>query len=432
MKNKNSGWLFILYLYTFFLIYRPNLSPWLGETNILYISTPIIYLLLILRHRKKLTKTLLNKKIALLILFLLISLLYLSIISLIQNKTMLNSYGEQFILNIIFIVIPNILFICFEFLNKGYDFKNFINVILNIGLYQSVIVILMLIFPQFRIIAMDSFLDIAKDKSSEIFRYRIYGFSSDFTFSMQIFQAFLMGVAILCSIYVSKKYIFYVPFLLLSSILNGRTGIIICIVSILLIVIFTSLKKRNIKNLMYILFFPALIFFVLRWTLNIIKSISTDTFQWIMRFYYESIEFLNGNVTGTYSILFKEMVFFPKGIELLSGTGHRVFGGREISYLNSDIGYINDIFIGGILFLIFFYIPVIKLIMSNIKGDILSYGISILCLLFLILGNIKGEIFRPNVIFYGIMFIKFFLIIFDNRNYIAVIRDKRTQEPKLH
>jgi len=400
----------MLYIYTFYIIYRPNLSPWIGNINILYITTLVVYVLLFLRHRRKIIRIFKNKNFGLLIIFLLISLVYLCIFSLIQNNT-INSYGVKVLVNITFIVLPNVIFICFEFLNKRYSFNQFITFILNIGLIQSIITILMFFIPDFRTIAMESFLAAAPNKTEAIFNYRIYGFSSDFTFSMQLFQGFLMGIAIICSLFISKKYIIYVPFLMISSIVNGRSGIIFCLIITILVFLLIGIKKKNFKSIINIFVISLVFIFVINFGLKIAQFISEDTYEWIMRLNYETSQLLNGNITGTYEALFNNMLFFPKGMELIAGTGDRVFGGREISYLSSDVGYVNDIYIGGLLFLIFFYIPIFKFLLTNYKLSYFQYAISVFCVVFIIIANYKGEIFRPNVLIYGIFIIKFYSII---------------------
>lgn len=408
---------FLLYIYTFYIIYRPNLSPWIGNINLLYVFTLVIYVILFLRHRNKIKRTIKNKHIGILITFLLISLLYLCIFSIIQNGT-IYSYGVKVLGIITLIVLPNILFICFEFMNKKYSMNEFITFILNVGLIQSIVTILMFVFPDLRTIAMESYLQSAQNKTEAIFNYRIYGLSSDYTFSMQLFQGFLMGMAIICSIFIDKKYIIYIPFLMISSIVNGRSGVIFCLISIILVFLLIAIRKKSFKSIINIFILSLLFIFLVNLALQVAKYISVDTYEWIMRLYYETNQLLNGNIIGTYEALFNNMLFFPNGMELIGGTGQRVFGSREIGYLSSDVGYVNDIFIGGLLFLIFFYIPILKLLLANYKTNYFHYAISIFCVIFIILSNYKGEIFRPNVLIYGIFLIKIYSIIaFENNKF---------------
>lgn len=413
MKFYNLFTTTLIYIYAFYIIYRPNLSVWVGNISILYLLTVIIYLLLFFRHRSKIIKVFNNRYIGSLTLFVIISLIYLLIFSLILNQTF-NSYGVRVLINILFIVFPNVLFISLELLNKNYSLQDFIQFILNIGLIQSFIAIIMFFSPELRSIAMESYLASAQSKTEAIFNYRIYGFSSDYTFSMQLFQGFLIGIAFICTVFISKKFILYIPFFVISSIFNGRSGVIISLISILIVFILIFIKKRNFKSMVLTIIIPLISIILFQMIMKFTQLFSKSTYGWINRLIYETEQFLKGNLVGTYRALFDDMLFFPKGVELIVGTGERVFG-SNIANLQSDIGYVNDIFIGGILFLVIFYVPFFWFLLAKHNTDYFNFAISLFSIIFILISNYKGEILRPNVLIYGILLMKFYSILVSNK-----------------
>ena len=45
-------------------------------------------------------------------------------------------------------------------------------------------------------------------------------------------------------------------------------------------------------------------------------------------------------------------MFFPEGMEFVFGRGHRVYGeaAKQAGYTASDIGFVNDMFMGGLIY----------------------------------------------------------------------------------
>ncbi len=142
----------------------------------------------------------------------------------------------------------------------------------------------------------------------------------------------------------------------------------------------------------------------------------TDNFKWIWKGVTETILFFGGNSTGFYEDI-SQMVIFPQNDELLFGTGSIIFYNELI---RSDIGYINDLFLGGILFIIIYY------------GNILLYTwksyskfnnkiLGLICVLFLLVSNLKGLAFHRGEL------LRVFLLISMTANLFTNSDNKKTE-----
>src|SRR5699024_6579900 len=85
---------------------------------------------------------------------------------------------------------------------------------------------------------------------------------------------------------------------------------------------------------------------------KVISSIFPDVYKWLSTGVEEIIGFFSGNVEeGYFSYLFDENNY-PLPDNILFGEGNRALKGISIS---SDIGYINDLWLGGLIYLVIMY-----------------------------------------------------------------------------
>jgi 4-amino-4-deoxy-L-arabinose transferase-like glycosyltransferase len=252
--------------------------------------------------------------------------------------------------------------------------------------------------------------------------------SDDYFFTMPIVQ----GLGIVCCLFYvyQEKYLYLlpIPVLLLSISFNARIGFTPMVIFLALSLIFIF-KKSAIKP-RTILFFVALISIIvlffnpdLFWNSKLSQGVSFgySFFDATSKFIFSD----KYDETANYKVL-RDMVFFPDHEKLLFGTGESIFFSNQ---RNSDIGYINQLFYGGIvylmlqfsvLFVTFFYVfKSMKFTQENLKMKVFL----IVCLLTFLISNIKGYFFlvKPGL---RLIYLIFFLVYFIN---ISMKRDVRTQ-----
>lgn len=271
-----------------------------------------------------------------------------------------------------------------------------------VGMIQAIISILAFINPAFKQIIIDNMLRYGfSDIINKMARIRMYGWSYTMAFAMPIVQAAIAVLAIYLGMTRNSKYLLTVPFLAFSSVINARVGIVVMVLG--LIVIIFGRKKASVKNNIIVL-----LCFVLFTGLSLnvssrLQSVSPGTYKWITEGLGDMMALFNGNSYSEYSyfkyIADADIYRVPDGIKLLFGTGSITT--RNNSLIQSDIGFINDIWLGGLIYVFAFYGLIISQIHKicsyyrykyNSCGVLLEFGIIGL----IMVANIKGRILSFN------------------------------------
>ena len=267
---------------------------------------------------------------------------------------------------------------------------------------------LMVIFPDLRTVLLERFYQDIENHYWTVSK-RVYGIMMNYTFSGAIFHGMMSVVAYYYGLTKNKKFLLYIPVLLIIVVLNGRTGLIISVIGIAMCTFMLVGRKYLIRIIKYALI--TLLSFLVIFQFLRISFPSTYTF--IMDGVGDLMSaFSDEEKTGDVSVLaddFSENLNFRS---LIVGNGYRIQEKGDIpaeiefEYSYSDMGYLNDMFMGGIPYMLMLYIPTIMLIMVHRKGDKGSLIISLFFVLTIIICNIKGEVFRSSMIISGVVFIK--------------------------
>lgn len=399
----------LLYIFTFYIIYTPNITALTGisilgiELNKYTVLTVggIFIALYYMAIRVKCKKKINLKTIIPLILGIILSSIYY-IIRVIPKEEITVESTRIVQNNFIILQILYIIVILDVLKSWDYSKEDMFKFILNVAMIQAAICMLMIIVPAFRQVALNIYYNGSKE-NIYISAARIYGISDDYTFGTQIFHAFLAVITMLYGIYINKKYYIYVPFLLLISLLNGRTGTLIFIVNLSLI-LFTLIitGKINKKILKYIVIGVILLIIIFQ----LIKIAIPKTYNFINSMITDTINLITGEeLTGNYQALFGYMLYWPEGIYFLIGEGNRVYANSD--YVHSDIGYVNDMFMGGIIYITILYGTIIKFLMKKNEAETknqkdLNMLVSIISVVTLLIANYKGEAMKGrNIIIWN-------------------------------
>lgn len=406
-RLKNIFFVFLLYLYAFYIIYIPNLFANFGieYVHILYIifGLQLAYFI----YKKNSIKELIGKngmRFCIAILFLS---LYFVIVAIANGTSLTDLVGLRIIQNNLPIVCYfNISFLLRYLKKMNYTNHGIIDFFFRVMSIQGIICILMLIFPPIRSIALNLY---PLSDNPAITNFRIYGITFDYTFGMQILHGVFSTIVCVFAILKNKKYFKYLPFVLIPSILNGRTGLLVFLLTFVIFIVVYCIKNKKLKNMFkYALF--LLVFLILG--AFVLKKYFPYTYNSFNDFIMDTIDLLTGKGTsGNYSVLINDMLFFPKGIHLIFGHGIKVFDNVQ-PFGNSDIGYVNDVFLGGIVYAILLYLIYISLfskILNKKNSSLLHKMLFLIIIVSLFMINIKGEAFRSMTILNGIFFIVQFI-----------------------
>lgn len=297
-----------------------------------------------------------------------------------------------------------LLIMYYKFEYSKYDIMS---LFLNVVFIQGILAILMLVVPTFHDVALHLYYA-GGTENIYINAKRIYGLSSEYTFTTPIVNGLFATMAVFLALKKSKLYLLYLPIILLLVLLNGRTGLIVFIIGTIIILIMNSDNPFSSS----IAFFFIVVGIYL--TFSLVEKFSPNTYVWIQSFFSDTSNLINGNVTGNYTELQMQL---PHN-NLLFGYGFRIYDLNKIvthEYImqRSDVGYANDLFLGGIVYIILLYIPILIYIFKSVSNDKLfkGTGLSILLVIALLIADYKGETMRNgNLLLMTITFSMLFRI----------------------
>ncbi|MCM6827454.1 hypothetical protein [Leuconostoc mesenteroides] len=261
---------------------------------------------------------------------------------------------------------------------------------LNVVMIQGLIAISMLFLTNFHNVALYLYYA-GSTENAFISAKRIYGLSSEYTFTTPIVNGIFGVIAVFFSLKKSKLYLLYLPIILLLVLLNGRTGLVVFGIGSIIIIF------KNAKRLSSLLILSASSALGIYLTFYLLKTLSQDTYVWIISFFSDTLNLINGDATGNYTQLGMQL---PKD-NLLFGYGFRIYDLNTILsnitiYQRSDIGYANDLFLGGIVYIILLYIPILFYVYLSTANDnkFKGTGLSFFLIIALLIADYKGETMR--------------------------------------
>lgn len=363
---------------------------------------------------KSYSRILKGSNILKLFIFFLIIIWYLLIVALINNQTMIIAYSYYIYL---IDIIPCSIFITRYCLRKNYSIKDLINLLLIVGNIQGLISLLSFLFPAFQQIILNRMLSYGfTDVILSLSDHRIYGLSYNMTYAMPIVQGVLAVLALYMAVTFRTKYFLLVPLLVLSGVINARTSLIIILVGVIFILstMYKSFGKKIIR--LFLVSLTTMISIII--IIKVINYYSSDTFYWVETGFNEITLFLFGQNTGYFKYISNSSFYqIPDGLFFLIGKGHTV---TRTFMVATDIGYINDIWLGGLIYCIISYasfmLIFISIYRSKTEDKISIKVISLFLLTTFLISNIKGIIISVNEFINMLFLIEIFLVLYSKAN----------------
>lgn len=390
----------LYYIILFYIIYTPTISgSILFNYNVtMYIISAILIALWLIKNKGK--NIVLKKEDIFFTLGIFIATLYCFCVYCFRINEF-NLSDSRLMQNFLIILYMIDVYILSSWVNKDEKENVFFNMVVNLAIFQGIISIIMVIFPNLHQIALNFYYKGNIEQNVFINRARIYGISYDYTFATPIYHGFLASIVFKQYLNTNNfKKLIKCILIIIPVLLNGRTGLVIFGVSCVIYLIYFCFFKHKvwvtIKTLGIITVAILTIAIALRtfvpYTYNFIAGFFKDTTSLISDKEYK----------GNYAIL-KRNLFFPQGSDIIFGRGFRVYGGEASKYGfyegQSDIGYVNDLFQGGIIYVGILYISIFYLIIKKVKNK----PVAIALIISLLLANYKGEIFHSITMMFLIM-----------------------------
>ncbi|MCK3941611.1 hypothetical protein HCC47_01870 [Streptococcus suis] len=376
----------ILLILTFSIIYNP---PLFG----IYLADFCAIFSLVFLFLKTVTgNKVINKKIFFnLILPIFLILLYLLIVITFNYQSITN-LGTH--LNILFKLIPTAIVI--SILAKTSD--GVVEILFISGIIQSFLAGFSYFFPQLQQFFISQLLLAGQSQIvSALSGHRMYGWAGNLTYSTPIVQIMILFLGLSSNKY-KKLSLFLSPIFVFSSIINARTGIVVLLIGILC---YSLINYKKIIGILFINLSILSMYFVLYQPSFILSLHSINpTINWIYAGMKEIVLFFYGQEVGYFGyVTSAQRTVLPDGISQIFGQGTRLMGNTTLNMAGTDIGYINDIWLGGYIYLICIFIIVI---LNLVRGYLLSENRNLMYTLFvfftLIFVNVKGYIFSYNAV----------------------------------
>lgn len=395
---------FFLTIYMFLIIFAP---PFFPKARIVFALITVILILCSEHKLNRLYKYVRNSGLIIFIIGISIFLVYIFWAMLInelifQDTVQFSHYTglyNRFIVSLL-VIIPCSVYLNIKMEQYKFNIDDFWTVIFGAELIEIATVIISLLSPSAKSLFNHLALIMNGGALRENVWYvtvRSYGFSESLLDSFGLGAGLIAGLSFMYGVMKNKKYFVLSFVMLIASLVNARTGVIIYLLAVIIIFL-NYIISRDIKNILKILF-GVIIFALIGVKLwNILVEYYPATTGWIS----EGLGDLLGMLTGTKSVKkttgfvnvvqsnsWWELPQFPRYI---FGTGHSRY--QAEGYTHTDFGYVNDIWAGGILGCIVLYGSAILFTLKQFKKMNKCYKVIMLYMLMAVLVyNIKSCIF---------------------------------------
>lgn len=420
----------VLVIVVFMLIYNPPI--WHYKSLLVLFAISAVYIVINFNNIQRMFRKVILGYCAWLLMF-----IYIALVAFLNNNPA--SYLKSFIY-ILAAVIPTSVMITSIIKKKGLDFHYLLDTILYAGLFQCGLAISAFFIRRIKnvLVALMISGGVFKDDTYSAYmqNLRLFGFSTGLTYGMPAVQAFLAIIALYLAINKKGKAIKYflmVPLFAFSGIINARTSIVIMGIGMIALAVSFSNKNTASAKIKALRIVGIAIIGIISiiFGLWLIKTLSPNTYIWIDEGISQISRFFNRDTSSGYFsyVTDKDQWSIPSGLDLFLGTGIRVLDPNKYG-VSTDIGYVNDLYFGGILYSLLLYVLIAKYhLQIRLSKCISSPGLSrFLSLFFLasfIVLNYKGYVFDLNNFFVLFVLIVVFCVSSSSENAeLFVAQDK--------
>lgn len=287
-------------------------------------------------------------------------------------------------------------YLILELKRNGFGVEDFLKFTFWAGAVESAFSIMALLFPQVkRTLLMIMYLNTGNELYANTWYVttRAYGFASTMVDLFGLGVSIIASVCFVYGIFKNKKYVLLSIFLIIPAVLNARTGLVLYGVCVIAVLLFLAVRG-NLKKLIVGLIVATIAVSGFQFLLNS-DLLDDSTKGWItsgLDSFFSLFE--TGEATSdSMGVLFQDAWWeLPEGIRVIIGTGHSRY--QADGYAHTDVGYVNEIWMFGVIGAIFLYCVIIKIIYRNVfnynNNMALCISMVLLCQYFAF--NVKGMV----------------------------------------
>ena len=239
-------------------------------------------------------------------------------------------------------------------------FDEVLYLLIDIGIVQLFIGIIMMFSPSIKLFLVNL---MQLNNNSDIDTISSWEYNRRyFAFSGCMLDMFGWGFGIIAGLpfyikNVKPKYLVISPFLLIIGVMNSTTTIIMYMVMLFGAFIKKLIIEHRVRKKLIILVGVIPLIFVIGFV--VMQTYASGSFDWFMNEMMSLVGKSNSNKSSLDNVVDKNVWYFPNNfIDKLFGTGHYVY--LVNGYKHSDIGFVNLIWISGIIGILILVITLIR------------------------------------------------------------------------
>lgn len=281
-----------------------------------------------------------------------------------------------------------------------------------LAIFQAYISVLMIFEPPFKDFVTSYIITFNEGNrllSETLLNERVFGIGSEYLFALPIFQAMMACVYISVTTKKSVFFFFNLICLICSAIFCARTSLLVFVCYFFYYYSLNFSKHPRI-SIITMGIIGGCVYMAYDFLMSIDDIVAIEHFN----------KAFNGQYEGGYDNLLDRMLFFPEDlITWVFGDGTYPFFAKR----NSDIGYVNDLFFGGLLYLSLEFLSLYFLFDKARKADYLQRILPLLFMALIVL-HYKGSIYGGNNFMKGIMIMYYAVFIAKSEVMPAGVIDK--------
>lgn len=276
-----------------------------------------------------------------------VSVLYYDIVDIPHYYHLFNRFAV-----LLFMEFTCTIYLLAQFKKKEYPFLYLIKLVIGAAMFQAFLACIAFVFPEVKALFLSFMTPMGGMSTGNegLLVTRTFGFAGSMLDQFGLCTGLIAGISFFLGVNYKTRYIIYSLFIMISSLLNARSGLAIYVIAICATLFISIFVNHNIKTMVKSFIMIALIPTVFITAIEVISLYNEDTAVWISAGVDSVIEFMDtgssekDNMAIITSDNFWEL---PDNWRVVIGTGHSRYGAE--GYKHTDCGIVNDVWFIGIL-----------------------------------------------------------------------------------